>query len=134
MYEDYKNAVVTGAARGIGKIIALSLAKKGINVVISDILIDEAQNLSRIILEQLRLLSNLETSKEKLLQIILVGQPELSDILDSHELRQLGQRITLRYYLTPLNFKETVEYIQYRINIAARKAGLKFDRSAFRQI
>ncbi len=98
------------------------------------LLIDEAQNLSRIILEQLRLLSNLETSKEKLLQIILVGQPELSDNLDSHELRQLGQRITLRYYLTPLNFKETVEYIQYRINIAARKAGLKFDRSAFRRI
>ena len=98
------------------------------------LLIDEAQNLSRNILEQLRLLSNLETSKEKLLQIILVGQPELSEILDSHELRQLGQRITLRYHLTPLNFKETVEYIQYRINIAARKAGIKFDRSAFRQI
>ena len=98
------------------------------------LLIDEAQNLSRNILEQLRLLSNLETSKEKLLQIILVGQPELSDILDSHELRQLGQRITLRYHLTPLNFKETVEYIKYRINIAARKAGIKFDRSAFRQI
>ncbi len=98
------------------------------------LLIDEAQNLSRNILEQLRLLSNLETSKEKLLQIILVGQPELSDILDSHELRQLGQRITLRYYLTPLNFKETVEYIKYRINIASRKSGIKFDRSAFRQI
>ena len=98
------------------------------------LLIDEAQNLSRNILEQLRLLSNLETSKEKLLQIILVGQPELSDILDSHELRQLGQRITLRYHLTPLNYKETVEYIKYRINIAARKAGIKFDRSAYRQI
>ncbi len=98
------------------------------------LLIDEAQNLSRNILEQLRLLSNLETSKEKLLQIILVGQPELSDILDSHELRQLGQRITLRYHLSPLNFKETTEYIKYRINIAARKAGIKFDRSAFRQI
>jgi len=98
------------------------------------LLIDEAQNLSRNILEQLRLLSNLETSKEKLLQIILVGQPELSDILDSHELRQLGQRITLRYHLTPLNFKETVEYIKYRINIAARRPGIKFDRSAFRQI
>ena len=98
------------------------------------LLIDEAQNLSRNILEQLRLLSNLETSKEKLLQIILVGQPELSDILDSHELRQLGQRITLRYHLTPLNSKETVEYIKYRINIASRKAGIKFDRSAFSQI
>jgi general secretion pathway protein A len=98
------------------------------------LLIDEAQNLSRNILEQLRLLSNLETSKEKLLQIILVGQPELSDILDSHDLRQLGQRITLRYHLTPLNFKETVEYIKYRINIAARKAGIRFDRSAVKQI
>jgi general secretion pathway protein A len=98
------------------------------------LLIDEAQNLSRNILEQLRLLSNLETSREKLLQIILVGQPELSEILDSHELRQLGQRITLRYHLTPLNYKETVAYIKFRINIASRKAGIKFDRSAFRQI
>lgn len=98
------------------------------------LLIDEAQNLSRNILEQLRLLSNLETSREKLLQIILVGQPELSDILDSHELRQLGQRITLRYHLTPLNYKETVAYIKFRINIASRKAGIKFDRSAYRQI
>ena len=98
------------------------------------LLIDEAQNLSRNILEQLRLLSNLETNKEKLIQIILVGQPELSDILDSHELRQLGQRITLRYHLTPLTFKETAEYIKFRINIAARNAGIKFDRSAYRQI
>jgi len=98
------------------------------------LLIDEAQNLSRIVLEQLRLLSNLETSREKLLQIILVGQPELSDILDSHELRQLGQRITLRYHLSPLNHRETVEYIRYRIHIAARKASIKFDRSAFNRI
>ncbi len=98
------------------------------------VVIDEAQNLSRNVLEQLRLLSNLETSKEKLLQIILVGQPELSDILDSHELRQLGQRITLRYHLSPLTYKETVEYIQYRISIAAQKTGIKFDRSAFRRI
>lgn len=98
------------------------------------LLIDEAQNLSKNVLEQLRLLSNLETSKEKLLQIILVGQPELSDILDSYELRQLGQRITLRYHLGPLTPKETVDYIQYRIDIAAQKSGLKFDRAAFRPI
>jgi len=98
------------------------------------LLIDEAQNLSKNVLEQLRLLSNLETSQDKLLQIILVGQPELSDMLDSHELRQLGQRITLRYHLTPLSFQETVEYIKYRINIAARKAGVKIDRAAFRRI
>jgi len=98
------------------------------------LLIDEAQNLSKNVLEQLRLLSNLETNKEKLLQIILVGQPELSDILDSHELRQLGQRITLRYHLSPLTPRETVDYIQYRVSIAAQKSGIKFDRAAFRRI
>ena len=98
------------------------------------VLIDEAQNLSQNVLEQLRLLSNLETNRDKLLQIVLVGQPELSEMLESHELRQLGQRITLSYYLRPLSFGETCEYIQYRINIAAQKAGLKFDRSAYRQI
>jgi len=98
------------------------------------LLIDEAQNLSKNVLEQLRLLSNLETSKEKLLQIILVGQPELSDLLDSHELRQLGQRITLRYHLSPLTPEESVDYIQYRIDIASQKSGLKFDRAAYRAI
>jgi general secretion pathway protein A len=98
------------------------------------LLIDEAQNLSKNVLEQLRLLSNLETNKEKLLQIILVGQPELSDILDSHELRQLGQRITLRYHLSPLSPKDCIDYIQYRISIAAQKSGLKFDRAAYRSI
>jgi general secretion pathway protein A len=98
------------------------------------ILIDEAQNLSRNVLEQLRLLSNLETCKEKLLQIILVGQPELTGILDSHDLRQLSQRITLRYHLAPLTYRETVEYIQYRIKIASQGLGIKFDRSALRKL
>jgi general secretion pathway protein A len=98
------------------------------------LLIDEAQNLNRNVLEQLRLLSNLETNRDKLLQIILVGQPELSQMLNSHELRQLGQRITLSYHLCPLTFNESKEYIQYRINIAAKKTAIKFDRSAYRQI
>ncbi|MEE9536276.1 MAG: AAA family ATPase [Desulfobacterales bacterium] len=98
------------------------------------LLIDEAQNLNRNVLEQLRLLSNLETNRDKLLQIILVGQPELSQILNSHELRQLGQRITLSYQLGPLTFNESKEYIQYRIGIAANKTAIKFDRSAYRQI
>jgi general secretion pathway protein A len=98
------------------------------------LLIDEAQNLSRKVLEQLRLLSNLETNQEKLLQIILVGQPELGEILDAHELRQLSQRITLRYHLSPLDYKETAAYIRYRINIAAQNAKIKFSRSALRQI
>jgi general secretion pathway protein A len=98
------------------------------------LLIDEAQNLNRNVLEQLRLLSNLETNRDKLLQIILVGQPELSEILNSHALRQVGQRITLSYQLRPLTFAECKEYIHYRINIAAQKTAIKFDRSAYRQI
>ena len=98
------------------------------------LLIDEAQNLNRNVLEQLRLLSNLETNRDKLLQIILVGQPELSEMLNSHALRQVGQRITLSYRLSPLKFNECKEYIQYRINIAAQKSAIKFDRSAYRHI
>lgn len=98
------------------------------------LLIDEAQNLNRNVLEQLRLLSNLETNRDKLLQIILVGQPELSEMLNSHALRQVGQRITLSYQLSPLTFNECKEYIQYRINIAAQRSAIKFDRSAYRQI
>jgi len=98
------------------------------------ILIDEAQNLAKNVLEQLRLLSNLETSKEKLLQIILVGQPELAAMLESYELRQLGQRITLRYFLTPLSRRETREYIQYRLNIASQRKGIRFDRAAVSHI
>lgn len=127
---DYK----TGNARDLTDTLNNFLMRQKIlrNKVI--LLIDEAQNLSKNVLEQLRLLSNLETRKEKLLQIILVGQPELSDILDSHELRQLGQRITLRYHLRPLTPKESVEYIQYRIDIASQKSGLKFDHAAYRLI
>jgi len=75
------------------------------------VLIDEAQNLSLEVLEQLRLLSNLETTREKLLQIILVGQPELGEMLASHKLRQLGQRITINCQLTPLSYAETRDYI-----------------------
>ena len=98
------------------------------------LLIDEAQNLQTNVLEQLRLLSNLETEKEKLLQIILIGQPELGQMLDSYNLRQIGQRISLRYQLRPLNYNETKAYIQYRLNIASRNKGPKFDRAALRKI
>ncbi len=98
------------------------------------LLIDEAQNLSRDVLEQLRLLSNLETRTHKLIQIVLVGQPELRDLLGSHELRQLGQRITLSCHLTPFHFRETVDYIRHRIQIASRKPGVGFSRGAYRVI
>lgn len=90
------------------------------------LLIDEAQNLSKGVLEQLRLLSNLETTTSKLLQIILVGQPELHEILDAPELRQLAQRITLSCHITPLNRKETREYIEHRLRVASQKPGLNF--------
>jgi general secretion pathway protein A len=98
------------------------------------VLIDEAQNLTKTVLEQLRLLSNLETNREKLIQIILVGQPELAEMLDSHDLRQIGQRISLRYEITPLSPAETEEYVQYRLNIASQKPHALFDRKAVRQI
>ena len=82
------------------------------------LIVDEAQNLSAEILEEIRLLTNLETATEKLLQIILVGQPELSQKLNSSELRQLKQRINLRSSLEPLNLTETGEYINTRLEIA----------------
>jgi len=82
------------------------------------LIIDEAQNLSIEVLEQLRLLTNLETNERKLLQIILLGQPELHDKLARPELRQLAQRITARYYLAPLSQSEISDYIRYRLRVA----------------
>ncbi len=98
------------------------------------LLIDEAQNLTKEVLEQLRLLSNLETTTAKLLQIILVGQPELGDTLDSYELRQLAQRITLSCCLKPLTYRETRAYIRHRIDIASQRPGIKFSRAALRSV
>ncbi|MCW9013042.1 MAG: AAA family ATPase [Gammaproteobacteria bacterium] len=82
------------------------------------VLIEEAQNLDLDVLEQLRLLTNLETNEHKLLQIILLGQPELLDVLDKPELSQLAQRITARYHLSPLNEKEMVSYVSHRLAVA----------------
>ena len=88
------------------------------------LIIDEAQNLAPGVLEQVRLLTNLETAKEKLLRIMLVGQPELSDVLASPELRQLASRITARYHLTPLEEDETAEYIRFRLGVAGTQEEL----------
>lgn len=82
------------------------------------LVVDEAHHLSREILEEIRLLTNLETSQQKLLQIVLAGQPELDEKLDSHELRQLKQRVALRCHLDPLTAQETREYIGRRLKIA----------------
>ncbi|MHC4308020.1 MAG: AAA family ATPase [Planctomycetota bacterium] len=91
---------------------------KGNNIVL---IIDEAQNLGVEELEQIRLLSNLETEKEKLLQIILIGQPELCEKLELTSLRQLNQRITVRYHLLPLKREEIEKYINHRLRIASSK-------------
>ena len=82
------------------------------------LIIDEAQLLTRTVLEQVRILTNLETTKQKLLQIILIGQPELSDTLNRQDLKQLAQRITARYHLEPLNAADTREYVRYRLAVA----------------
>lgn len=97
------------------------------------LLIDEAQNLSRSVLEQVRLLTNLETERAKLLQIILVGQPELDQLLTSSELRQLAQRITARYHLTALNAKETRNLIRHRLLVGGLPRTL-FTSPALREV
>jgi general secretion pathway protein A len=98
------------------------------------LLIDEAQDLSRELLEQVRLLSNLETDQRKLLQIVLVGQPELRDMLDERRLRQLRQRITVRYHLAPLSRDETDHYVHFRMQIAGANSRPSFNRWAMRSI
>jgi len=86
------------------------------------VIVDEAQNLSAEVLEQVRLLTNLETPTHKLLQIILIGQPELRELLDRTELRQVAQRITGRYHLKPLSHEETKGYIRHRLRVAGASA------------
>ena len=97
------------------------------------LIIDEAQNLSTEVLEQVRLLTNLETTKQKLLQIILIGQPELKLLLEREDLRQLAQRITARYHLSALAAEETGAYIQHRLHVAGMK-GTLFSRVAVRRV
>ncbi|MFW5930692.1 MAG: AAA family ATPase [Desulfosalsimonas sp.] len=98
------------------------------------LIIDEAQNLDKDVLEQLRLLSNLETTKDKLLQMILVGQPELSRVLASRQLRQLAQRISLSCSIEPLTYEETRQYIAHRLHVASPGPRVEFTRRALRRI
>jgi general secretion pathway protein A len=97
------------------------------------LVVDEAQNLSRDVLEQVRLLTNLETSKQKLLQIILIGQPELRELLAREDLRQLAQRITGRYHLEPLSRDETAQYVEHRLRVAGA-LGEVFESTAKREV
>ena len=98
------------------------------------LIIDEAQNLSSPVLEQIRMLSNLETEKEKMLQIILLGQLELNRQLQSPELRQLNQRIVIRHYLLPLTQEETESYIYQRLMVAGAQGSITFSKSALNGI
>lgn len=97
------------------------------------LIVDEAQNLAPEVLEEVRLLTNLETSKQKLLQIILIGQPELRELLARTDLRQLAQRITGRYHLEPLSREETDKYIEHRLQVAGA-LGEVFDAGAKRAV
>jgi len=109
----------------------LHLLSRGKNAVL---IIDEAQNLSTPVLEQIRMLSNLETEKEKMLQIILLGQLELEKKLQSPALRQLSQRISLRLRLDPLTRKETENYIYQRLSVAGGHGAITFSKPAFDEV
>ncbi|MEA3470759.1 MAG: AAA family ATPase [Thermodesulfobacteriota bacterium] len=99
------------------------------------LLIDEAQNLSRSVLEQIRMLSNLETEREKLIQIILLGQPRLQELLGLPSLRQLNERIMVRYDLAPLNHEQVSRYIEHRLEVARGPDGkVEFSPGACRII
>jgi general secretion pathway protein A len=104
---------------------------KGRRVVV---IVDEAQNLTPETLEQVRLLTNLETASQKLLQIILIGQPELREVLARVELRQLAQRITGRYHLDPLSRAETAAYVSHRLKVAGSASGDIFSPAALREV
>jgi general secretion pathway protein A len=105
--------------------------RKGGNVVV---IVDECQNLKFEVLEQIRMLSNLETEKDKLLQILLIGQPEFLDMLDSHALRQLNQRITVRAHIAGLDRDEMEKYIYHRLRVAGNENAARFTRGALKRI
>jgi general secretion pathway protein A len=133
--EELKLAVdpVRGSLKGLVDLLNTYLLRAygdGLRVVL---IIDEAQNLSFEALEQVRLLTNLETATQKLLQIILLGQPELRETLARPELRQLTQRITARFHLTPLSADETEDYLRHRLAVAGCQR-FPFSRLAVRRI
>lgn len=98
------------------------------------LVIDEAQNLEPAVLEQIRLISNLETKTDKLIQIVLAGQPELVDMLERPELRQLNQRITVRYHLRPMDMEDTGAYIAHRLAVAGGGGAVVFPPVALKRI
>jgi general secretion pathway protein A len=128
--ESGKNLTKADAVQRLND-FAIDQLSLGGNVVL---IVDEAQNLNQCSLENLRLLSNLETSKNKLVQIVLSGQPELDATLRRQELRQLAQRISLRRYAKPLDENESYEYIAHRLKVANYNGPPLFDSSTLRLI
>jgi general secretion pathway protein A len=109
----------------------LAKNREGVNVAL---VIDEAQDLSPRVMEQVRLLSNLETDQQKLIQIVLCGQPELKQRLDRPNLRQLRQRITVRYHLAPLTKAQVGAYIHHRLYVAGARADTTFSDGAVKEV
>lgn len=98
------------------------------------VFIDDAQILAPAVLEQIRLISNLETTREKLIQMVLVGEPALMQLLNSHQLRQMGQRVSVHYDIGPLTIDETAAYIQHRLSVVSTGPPVRFSREAVRKI
>jgi len=109
----------------------LERSKEGTNVAL---VIDEAQDLSPEVMEQVRLLSNLETDQQKLIQIVMCGQPELEKRLARPDLRQLRQRITVRYHIPPLTQEDVMMYIRHRLWVAGSDGRIIFDAGAIREV
>ena len=126
-----RRGATTGELMAVLSTHVLAAGTEGKTVVV---ILDEAQSLSVEALEQIRILSNLETPTRKLLQLVLVGQPELEEKLHRHELRQLDQRIAIRCYLGPLTRKETYRYIEHRLRVAGLHGALPFSRAAMAKI
>lgn len=129
-YHERSAATIKNYVDALNRHLLASHAEGRNNVLV----IDEAQNLTEDVLEQLRLLTNLETNERKLLQIILIGQPELRTMLASANLKQLAQRVIARYHLGSLSLQETELYIQHRLSVAGLVAASPFPHKAMRRI
>ena len=131
---EFKIRPRTGGIKGLADALNEFLMQKKLEGRKVAVFIDDAHKLDRDVLEQVRLISNLETSKEKLLQIILIGESKLSQMLNSNELRQIGQRVSVGYNIGPLSYDETVGYIHHRLTIASKGPPIRFDPKAVHRI
>ena len=140
--EEFLTAITEELGIKLPKEISVKALIDGLNAYLLDahgrgrrtvLIVDEAQNLGTEILEQVRLLTNLETPKQKLLQIILIGQPELREVLSRADMRQVAQRVTGRYHLEPLNQADTTKYVEHRMRVAG-SSGPVFRPAAIREI